>query len=571
MVRLVLFVAALCAAAIGFSVLADSPGRITIDWFGTRIETTAFIAAIAVLATVVVSIGLWQLVRFLLTSPRALKRTIDQRRREKGLDAIGRGLVAVGAGDSKTAQRAADDARRALGAQPTVLLLQSQAAQLAGDRASAVSTFESMLKDPETRPLGYRGLYVEAQRAGDVEAARRAAEAAHKARPGLPWAANAVLAFQAGARDWDGALSTIRSNADNRLIDRADAKRLRAVVLTAKAMEAEATDRARARALALEAHGLAPDLIPAAEIAARLLSEAGDVRRATKVIETTWRQCPHPDLADAYMHARMGDAARDRLRRARALLELAPNQPEGRMAVATAAMEARDFAEARRVLQPLLERPTRRACMLMAMIAEAEDNVGESREWLGRAARAAPDPAWTADGYVSDRWLPVSPVTAKLDAFKWRSPMEAAPGAAIPAIAVPTIPAPIGADVPLLPPAAPAPVVAEEAEPAPEPPPEAAAPAQPPAVEVEPAPPREETPQPRAVAVAAPAPEAAVAVAPPPPEAEPPPLPASAEAAKPEPQLEGGNVVRLPIIPDDPGPEPRPRVTEPARRRFGIF
>jgi HemY protein len=33
------------------------------------------------------------------------------------------------------------------------------------------------------------------------------------------------------------------------------------------------------------------------------------------------------------------------------------------------------------------------------------------------------DAEWTADGYVSDRWLPVSPVSGRLDAFAWRVPL----------------------------------------------------------------------------------------------------------------------------------------------------
>ena len=34
------------------------------------------------------------------------------------------------------------------------------------------------------------------------------------------------------------------------------------------------------------------------------------------------------------------------------------------------------------------------------------------------------DPAWTADGFVSERWLPVSPVTGRLDAFAWKDPLS---------------------------------------------------------------------------------------------------------------------------------------------------
>jgi HemY protein len=41
--------------------------------------------------------------------------------------------------------------------------------------------------------------------------------------------------------------------------------------------------------------------------------------------------------------------------------------------------------------------------------------------------RARHDPAWTADGYVSDRWRPVSPVTGRLDAFHWQTPVASLP------------------------------------------------------------------------------------------------------------------------------------------------
>ena len=48
---------------------------------------------------------------------------------------------------------------------------------------------------------------------------------------------------------------------------------------------------------------------------------------------------------------------------------------------------------------------------------------GRAREWMTRALNARRDPAWTADGFVSDRWLPVSPVTGRIDAFEWKDPL----------------------------------------------------------------------------------------------------------------------------------------------------
>ncbi len=45
---------------------------------------------------------------------------------------------------------------------------------------------------------------------------------------------------------------------------------------------------------------------------------------------------------------------------------------------------------------------------------------------MARARPSRPrDRAWIADGYISDRWLPVSPVTGAVDGFEWKAPVDA--------------------------------------------------------------------------------------------------------------------------------------------------
>ena len=43
--------------------------------------------------------------------------------------------------------------------------------------------------------------------------------------------------------------------------------------------------------------------------------------------------------------------------------------------------------------------------------------------WRARFSAAQTRPR-VADGFVSEHWAPVSPVTGKLDAFEWRAPVE---------------------------------------------------------------------------------------------------------------------------------------------------
>jgi HemY protein len=227
--------------------------------------------------------------------------------------------------------------------------------------------------------------------------------------------------------------------------------------LTAQALDLEGADRDRSRSLVMAALKLAPTLIPAATLAAKYFSEHGEVRRAMRAIESAWRAQPHPDLADAYVHVRLGDSARERLARAVTLASRTPGERQGALALARAAIDATEFAQARAALAPFIAAPTQRVAMLMAELERTENgDEARAREWTVRAVRAAHDPAWTADGYVSDRWRPVSPVTGRLDAFQWIVPVAALPGIVpaetlsppVPSVAPPIAPVETSRDVP---------------------------------------------------------------------------------------------------------------------------
>src|SRR4029077_18207529 len=106
----------------------------------------------------------------------------------------------------------------------------------------------------------------------------------------------------------------------------------------------------------------------------------------------------------------------------------APGHIEGALAIARAAIDASEFTKAREALAPFIAAPTQRVAVLMAEIERTEHgDSGRARAWAMRAVRALHDPAWTADGYVSERWRPVSPVSGKLDAFQWQTPVASLP------------------------------------------------------------------------------------------------------------------------------------------------
>ena len=428
MLRLALFIMVLFVAAIGFAWMADRPGAVVITWpwLGSAVEVSLLAALIALAALVLVLMAIWWVVSALVHSPEMFGRWRQGRRRDKGYQALSRGLVAAGAGNAPLARRLSKESSKLLNHEPLVDMLDAQAALLEGKRDEARSKFEAMLEKPETQLLGLRGLYIEAEKENADEAAAHFASEAHKIAPETPWAAKGLLKAQGKIGDWSKALTTLDAGRSSGQYEKADYNRKRAVILTALAMQEEDQDPEKARSHALAAHKLAPSLVPAATLAARLSARLGDIRKAAKILETAWKQEPHPDLADAYIHLRPGDSTHDRLERARLIASKRPNAVEGRLAVVSAAIDAGEWSEAREALEQVLKsQPSERACLLMADLEEAErGDKGRVREWLSRALTAPRDPVWTADGYVAEEWAPYSPVSGELDAFEWRVPLE---------------------------------------------------------------------------------------------------------------------------------------------------
>jgi HemY protein len=430
MIRVALYLIVVGLIAYGVALVADRPGDVVVTWQGWRIETSLLVLAAAVIAAVAVLSLIFAVIRSVARSPLVLARLLRNRRGVRAYEAISQGLIAVGAGDIAAAQRFTVEVQRLAPGEPLALLLSAQAAQLAGDRESAERAFRTMAGRPDTKALGLHGLFIEALRRTDAAGARAYAEEAARIAPSLGWAGTAVLEARSRDGDWGGALDLLEQQ--RRMLDKASYRRQRAVLLTARALALEDTDRGAAKEFVLEANKLAPDLVPAAALAGRLLAEGGQIRKANRVIDSAWRANPHPDLAQAYAELRSGESARERLKRIEAGARRVPGHIEGALAVARAAIDAQEFAKARGELAPYLDRPSKRACVLMAKLERAERNdEGRAREWMARALNAPPDPQWTADGYVSDRWLPVSPITGRIDAFVWRVPLIGAIAAPI--------------------------------------------------------------------------------------------------------------------------------------------
>lgn len=422
MIRLLKLFVILAAIALAAAWLADNPGSLQLDWRGYRIESSfalLLLAAVifyALLRAPFWIYGWWRGARGRLA------------RQSSGLDALTRGMTAIAAGNAEDAKFYAARAGRLLDGKPLALLMQAQAAEMRGDEAAARGFFQSMLTSPETEFLGLRGLLTQAVRQGDAGYAGRLVERAMLLQPKSPWLIRQKFELECAAGAWPQARETLGRAVQTKLITRPERNRRQALLAYAEAREAR--DRGGdhdALAKAQAALKGAPDLVPAAVLAAELLARAGKPDKAARVLEKSWAAMPHPELAAAYKALLPHESPAQSVVRLRRLIAANPQHVESRLLMAETALAAGETARARDLLSPLTieeggAAPNRRACLLMAQLVRAQGRgEPEAQHWLARAAQASPDPAWQcrACGKSAPDWHMTCPACGEFDALHW--------------------------------------------------------------------------------------------------------------------------------------------------------
>jgi HemY protein len=428
MIRILTYVALIFLMAWGFAWLADRPGELVVTWQGVQYQVTLLVAVSAIVALIAAVMIAWWLLRTLLRSPDLIRRHFRARKRDRGYQSLSTGIIAAGAGDSGEARRMAKQAAKLLNSdqEPLIKLLDAQATLLEGNSAEARKKFEAMAEDPETRLIGLRGLYLEAERLGEMSAARHFAGKAAEVAPNLAWASKVAMENRIAEGDFDGAIKLLDQQKSAKVLSKDEERKRRAVLLTGKALALLDTDANSAKVAATEANRQMPEFVPAAAVCAQALIKLKDPRKASRVIEYTYKINPHPELADIYVAANAIDKPIDRLKRAKTLAVFAPEHVESDIIIARAALAAGQYGDARKAAEAALAKSPRESIhLILADIEQADSrDVGKVRAHLARALRAPRDPQWTADGVVSDKWLPISPVTGRIDAFEWKVPVE---------------------------------------------------------------------------------------------------------------------------------------------------
>jgi len=413
MIRLILVVIAIIIACALSVFLTLNPGSMSFQFLGIEGQMPFALALGLFLIATFAVLVIWRLILGLWTAPDKFRQFSLRRRKEKGFDALENALIAAAAGEGEIAVRQAARADALLDRPALSRLLAARAAEAAGNLPGAEAHYEAMLEDPKSKLVAQRGLsQIAHERGAHVEAATYA-KAAFEQSKSSNWAFDALFDAQVAQGDWAASLDTLNEGEKRRRITADRARRRRAVLLTAQAMECENAEPETARSLAEKAAVAAPGFAPGVVLAARLLAPVRKHKRAEDLIKSAWSAEPHPALARALGDLRKSDTKAKRAERLRVLAATRPEHRESKLLLAEAALDASQAEAARAVLDPLLNMstPTARLCALASRLARQEDDDAAARRWMTRASHAPGEADWSdidGDGrafsYSPDDW-----------------------------------------------------------------------------------------------------------------------------------------------------------------------
>lgn len=434
--KIVLFLMLVVALAFAATYLMDDNNTVIGDLMITLagVEyTLSAIEAVIVLSILVILIwvGLKLLsllvatLRFINGDDTAISRYFNRSRERRGYRALSEGMMALASGDADAAMSKAVQAVRYLQQPALTNLLAAQAAEMSGNMTRAEQIYKELIKDPQTRFVGVRGIMKQRLASGDTDVALKLAQKAFELKPKHEEVQDVLLQLQAQSHDWQGARKTLGVKLKQGKIPRDVHKRREAVLALSQAAEViDEENSIEKRETAIEANRLSPDLVPAAAMAAREYIVQTKPKLAVRVIKKAWESQPHPDLAAAFSEIEPNETPQERLKRFVQLAKLNPEHVESRLMMAELNLAAEDFPEALRALGDIVENnPDARALTIMAAIERGEGSSDEVvRGWLAKALSAPRGPQWVCDkcNTVHSEWVPVCSSCDALDTLSWR-------------------------------------------------------------------------------------------------------------------------------------------------------
>ena len=420
------------ALAVGFNLLKDTDGTLTIDFLSREYQLTFlsfFALTLALLFTIllmnIVVKFLWSLIGFLKGDDTALKRFFERRSERKGQSFLISAYTASFEGDHERALLELKRSKKYLKSNslPNILSLSSYEAR--GNLSKQEEIFQELVRDKTTRSMGLFGLINMKLSEGNTSLALKLTDRLIKLKPQNLSFNQTFFNLQLTEEDWDGALTTYKKINKIKKVDKEAYSKGESILLFQKAKELRSAgktlDALKVSRQALKRFaGLVPNSILLSEL--ELLE--GQKKKAEAVLLSSWKAIPHPDIAKKFAEIESDESVEARIERFKKILNVKKTDTETKILNAELNILSENFPEARRAISDLIETDKANA-KVYTLMAAIEKGVGSSdavvKGWLAKAVTAKRSKRWICSNCESQsEWKPICKKCGEFSSLEWR-------------------------------------------------------------------------------------------------------------------------------------------------------
>ena len=342
--------------------------------------------------------------------PGRIRAYLAQRRFEKSKENVLESFVAMASGEYKLAINLSGRAQYLDPTNQFAPIFFAQASFMKGDYKEAEKQFQELLKAPQTRFLGLRGLISLRQKQNRPLEVQGFLEDILKDRPNSPWALNQLFTIMIQQGSIDKAEKLVLQLKSSQALTPEKASRQRAILSWLKAKPAlEARDFDQAESLLIQSLKLAPTLTAATLALARLYKKKEKFSKAQKWLIRGYEAQPEGDYLEAIEELMADKSPLERYQFTEDLTSPHYQSPESHIILASLALKAQLWGQARFHLNLLKDqRPTRTYYQLKTLLEEAEPGYQkrEGQNSLTEILHAPHDLKWSCQDchYSTKTW-----------------------------------------------------------------------------------------------------------------------------------------------------------------------
>ncbi len=433
MFRILLYILiAVIVTALAYFAVTHLTGTLFLEFAGFDISVSYAVLLLGLVILVGICIFLDRLIRWFFDLPFISPYKRSNRRQAKSYAAINKGLVAVAAGNPKEALRQAKRAEKLSDSNSLTHLLAAQAALAGNDEKEAIARYTELLKDSETRLLGYRGLFSLHANNGNYTEALSIVKRAYELHPKSAWAFHTLFEIYLKTGNFDDALTLIDPGIKKQFFSLLKGRHYKAVLHTELARikkltnpqgDTSNTDMLNHYQKARKAEA---DFIPALMGMVEYYISQNQKSKARKLVEKIWKKFPRYDILPFWYQIQDKTDAESLYTAAKKLASLNENHEESQLLLAEYAIATEKWGDAEAILNALLkahDSPQQRTLRLLCQLEERDDarrNPDKIREYMFEMTAARTWPHWVCSlsGVPAKEWQAISPA-GKFDGLTW--------------------------------------------------------------------------------------------------------------------------------------------------------